>query len=238
MMNDNYADWLKREKSWIDEKEKKLKKETLLCIPLLVAGCAVLFGLIGIWVGKDIIGVLYNALAGAGMGIISIFFFCMIMLSSFPAKRYMKNLKVQIEDVLSPEEREEFASQMLGLEGSIEEFSWIDDEKFAGKMETKVRITKDYALETASNGGVSMVQLRKVKKIVADTREFTVTTRGGGFRVQQTVTVYPLYFYYQKPEEGKRSTCDREFNFKKREDREQVSHYFNKTLIGDEECKI
>lgn len=231
MMNDNYADWLKREKSWIDDKEKKLKKQTLLYLPLVIVGFAIFFALIGILAGADMRGVLQNALIGAGIGIVAIPVFYLIMLSSFPAKRYMRNLKGQVEEILSPEEREEFASQMFGMEGNIEEFSWIDDEKFSGKTETKVRITKDYALETASNGAVSMVQLQKVKKIVADTREYTVTTRGGGFKIQQTATVYPLYFYYQKSEEGKRSACDREFTFKRREDRDQVSHCFNETLV-------
>ncbi|MDE5910269.1 MAG: hypothetical protein K2H52_16255 [Lachnospiraceae bacterium] len=237
-MNNDYAEWLEKEKSWIDEKDKKLKKQTLLYLPLLIGGSMIFFALIGILAGADLKGVLQNALIGAGIGIGAIPFFYVIMLASFPAKHYMKNLKEQVEDVLSPEEREEFASQMFGLKGSIEEFSWTDNEKFAGKRETKVRITKDYALQTSSNGAALMVQLQKVKKIVADTREYTVTTRGGGVKIQQTVTVYPLYFYYQKPEEGKKSAYDREFTFKRREDRERVSHYFNQTLLRDEECKI
>lgn len=155
-----------------------------------------------------------------------------MMLPSFPSKRYMKNLKREIDAVLSPEERERFASQMLGIEGNIEEFSWIDDDKFAGKAETKVRITKDYALETASNGAAIMVQLQKVKKIDVDTREYTVTTRGEGFRIRQTVMVYLLYFYYQNPDEREESPCDKEFTFKKWEDREQVFHYIKQTLIN------
>lgn len=226
-MNNNYADWLEIEKNWIDEREKKLKKQILRYLPLLVGGCVVFFVLIGILAGADMIGVIDNALKGVVIGIVAVPLFYVMVLPTFPAKRYMKNLKEQIEDVLSDGEREEFASQMFGMEGNREEFSWVDGDKFSEKTETKVRITKNYALKTASNGTVSMVQLQKVKKIVADTREYTVTTRGGGFKIQQTATVYPLYFYYHEPEEGKRSACDREFFFKRREDRDKVSHYFN-----------
>ena len=177
-------------------------------------------------------GVLDNVLKGTVIGIVAIPFFGVMVLPSFPSKRYMKNLKREIDAVLSPEERERFASQMLGIEGNIEEFSWIDNDKFAGKAETKVRITKDYALETASNGAAIMVQFQKVKKIDVDTREYTVTTRGQGFRIRQTVMVYLLYFYYQNPNEREKSPCDKEFTFKKWEDREQVSHYIKQTLIN------
>ena len=89
--------------------KKKLKKDTLIYSPLVIVILAILCGGIGIWVGKDMAGVLQNALMGACMGIVGIPIFFFLMQFSFPAKRYMGNLKEQIEDVLSPAEREESA---------------------------------------------------------------------------------------------------------------------------------
>lgn len=74
-MDGNYADWLKREKGWIDEREKKLKKQTLLCLPLLVAACVIFFVLIGVLAGAGMMGVLDNVLKGTVIGIVAIPFF-------------------------------------------------------------------------------------------------------------------------------------------------------------------
>lgn len=239
-MNDNYTKWLESEKNWIDEKEKKYKKDVVKYCLLGLAGAMVVFGAIGLLAGGglDIDGMLHNILIIAIIGIVFILLMCILTKSSLPAKRYMKNLKSEIEDVLSPEERESFARQMLGMEENVQEISWVDGGKFEGETEEKVRITRDYALKTASDGAVSMVQLQKVEKMVTDVREYTVTTRGGGFKIQQTSTVYPLYFYYQKPAEEEKRVCDKEFTFKKRQEREEVSHYLHEMKIDVESCGL
>lgn len=153
----------------------------------------------------------------------------LLMLSSFPAKRYMRNLKKQIEDALSSDEREDFALQMLGTEGDVTCISWVGE----GKIKERVRMTKDYALQTSGHGTAVLVELQKVKKVAVDVREYTVTTRGGGFKMQQTATVYPMYFYYQTPVEGEKKKCDKEFTFGQQEYREQVSHYLHERKIGE-----
>lgn len=127
-MNDNYTKWLEGEKNWIDEKEKKYKKDVVKYCLLVLAGAMVVFGAIGLLAGgsPDIEGMFRNILVIAVFGIFCILLMCILIKSSLPAKRYMRNLKEQVENVLSPEEREKFAFQMLGMEGNVQEISWID----------------------------------------------------------------------------------------------------------------
>lgn len=232
-MNDGYTKWLKGENAWIDQVQKKMKKEAWMYSPLVVAACAVILGLIGLLAGGGISGMLQNVLYGVIFGVICIPLIHLAMLTSYPAKRYMKCLKTEIEDVLTPTERETFARQMLGLEGEVKVIPWRAGGKFEGKREGKVRITTDYALLTTTVGVAVMVQLSKVKYIEVDEREYTVTTRSSGFKIQQTSTVYPMYFYYQSHVEGQKQKCDKEFSFEIRQTREELSHYLHERQIGE-----
>lgn len=228
-MNGNYEKWLEEEKEWVNEAEKKCKRDTWRYSLLTLAGCVVVLGAIGLFAaGIDIQGMLRNMLIGFVVGIIMVLFIFMMTKPTWPAKRYMQHLKIQIEDVLSAAEREEFATQMLG--NDVKRISWIGEEK----TEEKVLVTKDYALRVTGRGGAVMVQLQKVKRIEVDVKEYTVTTRSGGFKVQQTETVYPMYFYYQQPSEGNKEKCDKEFTFARREERERVSHILNEMKIGEQ----
>lgn len=106
-MNGNYAKWLENEKNWIDDIEKKSKRERNLWSLLLLVGCIVFFGAIGLLasgsIGID--GMLRNILFGFIFGVVCVIFIWIMMLAYYPSKRYMINLKDQIENVLSAEER-------------------------------------------------------------------------------------------------------------------------------------
>ena len=104
-------------------------------------------------------------LYGAIFGVICVPIFHLLMLSSYPAKRYMKQLKAEIEDVLSVEEQEEFAGQMLSDESEVKVISWRAGGKLEGIREGKVRLSKDYALLTTTAGGAVMVQLSRVQEL-------------------------------------------------------------------------
>ena len=229
-MNDNYAKWLEKEKEWVNAAEKKCKRDTGKYSLLTVAGCVVVLGALGLLAGGgvDVQGMLQNMLIGLAVGIVMALFILIMTKPTWPAKRYIAGLKSQIEDVLSPAEREEFASQMLGSD--VKRISWIGEEK----TEEKVLITKDYALKVTGRGSATMVQLQKVKRVVVDVREYTVTTRSSGFKMQQTATVYPMYFYYRQLSESDKEKCDKEFAFARREDREKVSHILNEMKVGDQ----
>ena len=174
-------------------------------------------------------------LYGAIFGVICVPIFHLLMLSSYPAKRYMKQLKAEIEDVLSVEEQEEFAGQMLSDESEVKVISWRAGGKLEGIREGKVRLSKDYALLTTTAGGAVMVQLSRVQEIDVDVIEYTFTSRGGGIKIQQTSTVYPMYFYYRTYAQGEKKKCDKEFAFEIRETREEVSHYLNEMKVGKQE---
>ncbi|MBD5393553.1 MAG: hypothetical protein HDR71_04635 [Lachnospiraceae bacterium] len=229
-MNDNYAKWLEQEKEWVNAAEKKCKRDTWKYSLLTVAGFVVVLGAIGLLAagGINIQGMLQNMLIGLAAGIIIIPFVFILTKPTWPAKRYIAELKREIADVLSPEDREEFASQMLG--NDVKRISWIGEEK----REERVLITKDYALKVTGRGTATMVQLQKVKRVAVDVREFTVTTRSSGFKIQQTATIYPMYFYYRLLSESDKEKCDKEFTFARREDRENVAHILNEMKIGDQ----
>lgn len=216
-MDNGYAKWLEKEKAWIDAAEKKIKKQTLIGMPIVVVVFVVLLGAIGLLAGGGVNGMLHNALIGLIFGIVCVPLFYLLMMSSFPAKRFMKAMKAEIENTLSPAELESFVEQMND-EAALRSFSWISE----SKMEEKVRISRDYALKTSSAGTVVLVQLRQVEQIEIDVREYTVTTRGGGLKMSQTTTVYPMQFFYKKANAEKKRTYDKAFGFDSRQRRDQV----------------
>lgn len=216
-MDNGYTKWLEKEKAWIDEAERKIKKKNLISLPIVVVAFVVVLGAIGILSGGGVDRMLQNALIGLVAGIVCAPLFYLLMMSSYPAKRFMKAMKAEIENTLSPAELESFAEQMNDT-ASLQNISWIDKDK----TEERVRISKDYALKTSSAGGAVLVQLQKVEQVEIDAEEFTVTTRSGGFRVSQTTVVYPMQFYYKKVNPGKKRTYDKAFSFESRERRDQI----------------
>lgn len=221
-MGDNYTQWLEGEMAWVTEVENRMKTDAQKYILLLPAGFAVVLGVIGILVG-GISGMIQNVIIGLGFGLVCIPLFFLLMASSYPVKKHRKAIKAEIEDVLSPAEREDFAMQMFEIEDTDQCVSWIDDEK----MENWVRVNRDYALRTAP-GVVVLVQLGKVERIEKDVREYFFTTRGSGFKMEHSVTVYPMEFYYRKQTVEKKRTCDKVFTFGSREMRERASQCFRK----------
>lgn len=219
-MGESYSKWLESEMAWVQELEHKMKKDAgkyYLLMP--IAGAAVL-GIIAVLSGGagDLLhAVLRNALMGFVFGVVCIPLIYLLMLPALPVKKYAKSIKSEIEDVLSTEERENFAGQMLGTGGEVKCISWIDEEK----LEIKVRVSKDYVLHS-SRRGIALVQLNRVQNIEEDVNEYTVTGRGGGFKVTQYVTVYELKFFYQKSADGGKRNWDRNLTFSSQEIRRQV----------------
>lgn len=216
-MDNGYTKWLENEKAWIDEAERKIKKKNLISLPIIVVGFVVVLGAIGILVGGGVEKMLQNALIGLIAGIVCAPLFYLLMMSSYPAKRFMKAMKAEIENTLSPAELASFAEQMNDT-ASLQNISWIGE----NKAEERVRISRDYALKTSSVGTAVLVQLQKVEHVEIDVEEYTVTTRGGGFRVSQTAVIYPINFYYKKVNTEKKRTYDKAFGFDSRERRDQV----------------
>ncbi len=216
-MDNGYTKWLEKEKAWIDEAERKIKKKNLISLPIVVAGFVVVLGAIGILVGGGVAGMLQNALIGLIAGIVFAPLFYLLMMSSYPAKRFMKAMKAEIEDTLSPAELANFAEQMNDT-ALLQTISWIDKDK----TEERVRISRDYALKTSSAGIAVLVQLQKVEHVEIDVEEYTVTTRGGGFKVSQTAVMYPIQFYYKKVNTEKKRTYDKALDFESRERRDEI----------------
>lgn len=216
-MDNGYTEWLEKEKAWIDEAERKIKKKNLISLPIVVVGFVVVLGAIGILSGGGVAGMLQNALIGLIAGIVFAPLFYLLMMSSYPSKRFMKAMKAEIENTLSPAELASFAEQMNDT-ALLQNISWIDKDK----TEERVRISRDYALKTSSAGTAVLVQLQKVDQVEIDAEEYTITTRSSGFRVSQTAVVYPIQFYYKKINTEKKRTYDKAFSFESRERRDQI----------------
>ena len=231
-MSTNFDKWIEQEINWINIIEKKIKKETLVYSLLMPVIVAVIFGVIGILVGGGIEGMLRNALIGIVFGLVIIPFFLLMMIPSYPAKRYKKLLKSEIEDVLTTEEKETFASQMSGLETDVKCITW----KWEDKKESRVYVTKDFAMQKTEDGRVQFVQLSKVDKIKNEVRDFSFATYSGGFKTTYRGCSYIMEFYFKDRVNKKEDECDKMFVFNKIKDRHVVIKALKEVLKADQQC--
>lgn len=216
----SYETWKKAEINWIQEAEKKLKKKNRIYYLLTPPGCAVILGLIGLMAGGGAALMLQNFLIGLGVGIfIALLTWLMVAIPAYPGKKFIKSMKNDIENVLSLEERERFAEQMLAQGDTLKCFTW----KSKDKTETRLQFSEDYAYLCSESGYVILVLLYKVKQIVTDIEQYDVNFRSSGWRFASTVTHYPMNFYYQTP--GPKVKHDVQITFEAVQTREPVSLY-------------
>lgn len=232
-MEKYFDKWMESEKIWINEKEKKLKNQAKIYSLLMPIGVAAIFGVIGLLCGVGMDGVLSNLLYGFIGGIIIIPFFLLLMLSSYPSKRYKKSLKKEIEDVLSPDEKENFAKQIMGIENDVKCISWIN----TNKEEIIVRITKDYALKTGARGDVSFVQLKNISKIKNTVRNISFNVYSGDYKIKENSVSYPMEFYYKNVVHKKDDDYDNIFVFDSKERRYEVTNVL-KEVMGTDDCFV
>lgn len=213
-MENYYQKWLSQEMVWVKECEKSIRKSNRKYLLIFPAIYAVLFGIIGILKGGVSV-MAQNAIIGLIFGIICTPFFLFMLRQTYPFKKHLKSIKREIENVLSDEEKEHFAAQMLEVEGITRQISWVDE----SQTEYKVTITKDYVLKSSLQY-VILVQLKKVKNMISNPTPYPGVLYDKKGTVHQTA-FYHMYFFYTADTVPNRK-CDKEIHFSTNECREQV----------------
>lgn len=220
-MAGNYEQWLKQENAWIEESEKKLKESLVKYSVMIIAGCTVGFGAIGIVSGAGISGMLSNMLIGLIFGAVGTVIFVLCMMASLPAKKYSKEIEREVTQKLSSSEKEEMASQMLGIDkaDSYRMVTGICEDK----TERKVAVSRDYMISSNSRGFISLVCLKNVERVECDIHNGQIVSRGGGVKVTEHYTNYTIDFIYKSS--GEANTKRDEWSFESREMRDKVLAY-------------
>lgn len=221
---DNYTKWVEKEQAWIEEIDRKTKAMILKCSALMIVGCVVVLGAIGLLAGgtPDIGAMLQNMLIGLIFGVVVSLLFPLFMVRK-PSKPYMKRLKEGTE-ALTPGDREELASQMLSSDVTRVDFKAVD------KTEERILLTKDYLLNSTAKGEFVLVKLSQVDRIETDIRDTSYIVRTNGTRVTVNDAVYVICFYYKKIEDGKNKGADAVCVFPDRQTRDQVLRYIQEKV--------
>lgn len=215
---DNYAKWLEKERAWIGEIDRKTRSMTVKYCGLIIVGCVVVLGAIGLLASGtiDIGGMLQNMLIGLVFGVV-----CAILtlcLTGKPSKRYMKWLNEDTE-ALTPGEREEMASQMLSSDVIC------INHKAADKTEKRILISQNYLISSSTRGEFTLINLRKLDRIETDLRDTSYTVRTNGTRVKVNDAIFVISFFYKKISSGKKEQEDAVCTFTDRQIRDEVVRY-------------
>lgn len=215
---DNYTKWLEKEHAWIEEVDRKTRSMTLKYCGLMIVGCVVVLGAIGLFAGEtmDIAAMLQNMLIGLIFGVVVALL--TFFLTGKPSKRYMKWQKEGVE-ALTPGEREEMATQMLSPDVICINHAGTD------KTEKRILISQNYLISSSTRGEFTLVNLKQLDRIETDLRDTSYTVRTNGMRMKVNDAIFVISFYYKKISSGKKEYEDAVCTFTDRQIRDQVVQY-------------
>lgn len=215
---DNYTKWLEKEQAWIEEVDRKTRSMTLKYCGLMIVGCVVVLGAIGLFAGEtmDIAAMLQNMLIGLIFGVVVALL--TFFLTGKPSKRYMKWQKEGVE-ALTPGEREEMATQMLSPDVICINHAGTD------KTEKRILISQNYLISSSTRGEFTLVNLKQLDRIETDLRDTSYTVRTNGMRMKVNDAIFVISFYYKKISSGKKEYEDAVCTFTDRQIRDQVVQY-------------
>ena len=218
---DNYAKWLEKEQVLVEQISQENKASTIKTSILCVPACAVILGAIGLVSGGGVSGMLQNMLWGVIFGVFVALF--VLLLSPKPRKRHAKTMEMYMKE-LTPEEKEEFGSQMLSPDVKTMEYKGVD------KMKTQLKITKSFLVVNYGTGDFRLDRLEKVAKINSVVVDMSVTARSNGMRMRINDEAYGIEFYYKKPDGSLPKLCDSQCVFPTRELRGQAMLYIKESV--------
>lgn len=215
---DNYTKWLEKEHAWIEEVDRKTRSMTLKYCGLMIVGCVVVLGAIGLFAGEtmDVAAMLQNMLIGLIFGVVVALL--TFFLTGKPSKRYMKWQKEGVE-ALTPGEREEMATQMLSPDVICINHAGTD------KTEERILISQNYLISSSTRGEFTLVNLKQLDRIETDLRDTSYTVRTNGMRMKVNDAIFVISFYYKKISSGKKEYEDAVCTFTDRQIRDQVVQY-------------
>lgn len=235
-MENSYAKWYDQEKAWIAEEEKKMKASLKKSLILVMIGCPIVLAIIGLAAtGGELQAALQNFLIGIPVGIVLCLFTALMMKTSYPAKKYLKNIERELSQFPGTE-KEEFARQMLGTDGpgSVKTTSFImgESDKLEPNMDVKIAVTKEYAMTANGRGGISIVRLNQVANMDLEAQQHSVTVRSGDWKFRENFVTYPISFYYKTANDKKSKEPDKEFIFDDIHMRDTVVGMIQETAIN------
>ena len=216
---DNYTKWVEKEQAWIEEIDRKTKSMIIKYCGLMIVGCVVVLGAIGLLAGGtvDIAGMLRNMLFGLIFGVVvAILTICLTVRK--PSKPYMKRLRESTE-ALTPGEREEMASQMLSQDVVCFNYKAVD------KTEERILLSQNYLLSSSAKGEFVLVNLNQLDRIETDLRDTSYVVRTNGTRLTVNDAVFVITFFYKKISDGKKEEADAVCVFPDRQTRDEVVRY-------------
>ena len=213
-----YNDWVEKERTWIEEIDRKTKAAIMKYSVLTIVGCVVVLGAIGLLAGEtlSVSGMLQNMLIGLGFGVV-VMIFALCLTVRKPSKRYLKSLK-EITDALTPGDRENMASQMLSPDVICVNYKAVD------KTEERILLSQDYLISSSAKGEFVLVDLNEVDRIETDIRDTSYIVRTNGTRVTVNDAVFVICFYFRSAD-VKKSMADAVCVFPDRKTRDQVVEY-------------
>ncbi|MCH5259760.1 MAG: hypothetical protein J1F18_08405 [Lachnospiraceae bacterium] len=215
---DNYTKWLEKEQAWIEEVDRKTRSMTLKYCGLMIVGCVVVLGAIGLFAGEtmDVAAMLQNMLIGLIFGVVVALL--TFFLTGKPSKHYMKWQKEGVE-ALTPGEREEMATQMLSPDVICINHAGTD------KTEKRILISQNYLISSSTRGEFTLVNLKQLDRIETDLRDTSYIVRTRGMRMSVNDAVFVILFYYKKISDGKNQDADAVCVFPDRVTRDEVVRY-------------
>lgn len=187
-----YLRWLDEEKEWF---KKNKEKKTIQYSVLALAACVVVLAAIGLLAGGGVVLMLKNAAIGLVAGCVVDLIIIILTGKKDLPDEYVENLRIEVDNLLTAEEKEQLAKQMEELtkcgDGGI--FCWLD----SGAAGRRLRISRDYALYTSERCNVTLIELRRVERIEVGEHMERYLGKDGEVVTSLKSGVYPAFFFYK-----------------------------------------
>ena len=193
---DTYQKWLRSEKEWINTYCKKIRRQAL-CIttPLVLAGLAILFGVMTVLGGGSTEDLLYGAFGGFMMGMFVCGIYLLVLLPGLSPGRYVKKIEKSIRALsFSETEKEQLAQEMLEA-GEKHKISYTITGPGSKGTPGRFVLTPHYAFLEGSSPYSILVRLSDIAWISRGEEQKTATTHQAKSRTIYNFTLHTIGFY-------------------------------------------
>lgn len=231
----SYERWLREEKQWIGEYQRKLMVMSILrVIPAaLLILCALFGGLSYMDEGNALTGIT----AGLMLGILVSAVYLLFLVLGLRPGRYVSKIKSAVKGLQMEDwEKERLGQEMLeASEGSWRCVSYVLEGHGSSRTPARFRITPHYAFLEGSSPYAILVRLSDMGRIVPEEEQKTHTRRGAKTRVYETFTLYTIYFYAENGESIKQQPVNG-MGFFEKEMRDRVMGLIRTQLAENQEA--
>lgn len=232
---DTYQKWLQSEREWINTYCRKIRRQTL-CIttPLILAGLAILFGVLSVVGGGSMEDMLYGAFGGLLMGMFICGIYLLILLPKLSPGRYTKKIEKNIGELSMTETEKNLLAQEMLEADEKHKISYTITGPGSKGTPGRFVLTPHYAFLEGSTPYSILVRLSDIAWISRGEEQKTATTYQAKSKTVYNFTLHTIGFYrkdrLQKiPAAGE--LPDEAFGFFSTEIREQVMELLKESGI-------